>query len=139
MTSWDVADLTGPDGEDWRVPASELAARQHQLAERMRDEGRSGVLIQHPVDLYYFAGGRQNASMFIPAAEAGGSRQAGGNGPVLFVRRSLQRALHEGGGSDCPHDVESFPRMKQFAEVLSARGVVPVSYTHLTLPTILLV
>lgn len=124
MTGWDVADLTGPDGEDWRVPVSELAARQQQLAERMRDQGQPGVLIQHPVDLYYFAGGRQNASMFIPAAEAGGSRQAGGNGPVLFVRRSLQRALHEGGGNDCPHDVESFPRMKQFAEVLSARGVV---------------
>ena len=73
MTGWDVADLSGPDGEDWRVPVSELAARQQQLAERMRDQGQPGVLIQHPVDLYYFAGGRQNASMFIPAAEAGGS------------------------------------------------------------------
>jgi len=37
MTGWDVADLTGPDGEDWRVPVSELAARQQQLAERMRE------------------------------------------------------------------------------------------------------
>ena len=70
-------------------------------------------------------GGRQNASMFIPAAEAGGSRQAGGNGPVLFVRRSLQRALYEGGGEAIALMMSNrFPRMKQFAEVLSARGVV---------------
>ncbi|DAC31378.1 MAG TPA: aminopeptidase P family protein [Candidatus Poseidoniaceae archaeon] len=123
MTGWDVADLAGPDGEDWRVPASELVARQTLLASLLGDAGHAGALIQHPIDLYYFAGGRQNASLFIPAQGAGGSKEAGGNGPVLFVRRSLQRALHEGGGTDCPHEVLAFPRMNQFAETLAHRGV----------------
>ncbi len=31
MSGWNEADLTGPDGEDWRVPVSELANRQHRL------------------------------------------------------------------------------------------------------------
>ena len=123
MTGWDVADLTGPEGEDWRVPASELEARQHRLAHLLQEAGLPGALIQHPVDLYYYAGGRQNASMFIPAAGAGGSTTAGGDGPVLYVRRSLQRAQFEGGGTNCPHEVTSFPRMKKFAETLGERGV----------------
>ena len=123
MTGWDVADLAGPDGEDWRVPARELAARQEVLSTLLAGAGHPGVLIQHPIDLYYYAGGRQNASLFIPAKGAGGSKEAGGNGPVLFVRRSLQRAQHEGGGTDCPHEVLAFPRMKQFSETLGQRGV----------------
>ncbi|MDA8550576.1 M24 family metallopeptidase [Candidatus Poseidoniales archaeon] len=124
MTGWDVADLAGPDGEDWRVPVSELAARQVELGRLLSEAGVAGAMLQHPVDLYYYAGGRQNASMFIPAQGAGGSIEAGGNGPVLFVRRSLQRALFEGGDSDCPHEVLVFPRMKEFSEVLNKRGVI---------------
>ena len=123
MTGWDVTDLSGPDGEDWRVPTSELDARQQELGRLLAKAGLPGALIQHPVDLYYYAGGRQNASMFIPAQHAGGSIEAGGNGPVLFVRRSLKRAHHEGGGSDCPHEVIPFPSMSVFAEHLANRGV----------------
>ena len=122
MTGWDVADLSGPEGEDWRVPSSELEARQSELGRLLQDAGIAGALIQHPVDLYYFSGGRQNASLYIPAKGTGGSVEAGGNGPVLFVRRSLQRAKFEGGGDDCPHEVLPFPRMKEFAEILSQRG-----------------
>ena len=94
MTGWDEADLVGPDGEDWRVPSAELAARQHRLGELLAEAGISGAFIQHPVDLYYYAGGRQNASMYIPSQAAEEQRS------ILFVRRSLQRALFEGGGSD---------------------------------------
>ena len=47
MTGWNEADLVGPDGEDWRVPASELAARQHRLGELLAEAG----------DAYYFAPG----------------------------------------------------------------------------------
>lgn len=77
MTGWDVADLSGPEGQDWRVPSSELEARQSELGRLLQGAGIAGALIQHPVDLYYFAGGRQNASLFIPAKGAGGSVEAG--------------------------------------------------------------
>ncbi|MBQ60402.1 MAG: hypothetical protein CMA66_07675, partial [Euryarchaeota archaeon] len=117
MTGWNEADLAGPDGEDWRVPVSELAARQQRLGELLAEAGISGAFIQHPVDLYYYAGGRQNASMYIPALGSENSRS------VLFVRRSLQRARFEGGGSDSPHEILPFPRMSQLVDTLAQRGV----------------
>lgn len=123
MSRWSTEDLIGPDGEDWRVPVSELAARQSALAEALRDANLPGALIQHPVDLYYFTGGRQDGSCFIPATDAGGSVESGGNGPVSFVRRSLSRAVHEAGGSDAPHIVRSFGRLSQFATTLNDMGV----------------
>ncbi len=117
MSGWNEADLTGPDGEDWRVPVSELANRQHRLGEYLAEAGFSGAFIQHPVDLYYYAGGRQDASMFIPAHDSENNRA------VLFVRRSLQRAQFEGGGGDAPHEILPFPRMAQLVETLRQRGV----------------
>ena len=65
MTGWDEEYLAGPEGQDWRVPVSELEARQNQLGELLAEAGISGAFIQHPVDLYYFSGGRQNASMSV--------------------------------------------------------------------------
>lgn len=119
----DPADLLGPDGEDWRVPVSELEARQRELARRLREAGLPGVLIQHPIDLYYYAGGRQNGALFVPAEGAGGAGDAGGNGPVGFVRRSLRRAEHEAGGDDAPHEITAFPSLRAFGETLRERGV----------------
>jgi len=134
MTGWNEEDLAGPNGEDWRVPVTELAARQHRLGELLAQSNLSGAFIQHPVDLYYFAGGRQNASMYIPAHGSENSRS------VLFVRRSLQRAHFEGGGDDAPHDILPFPRMSQLVEMLAQRGVtsapglqfgeIPVTYSE---------
>jgi len=117
MSGWNEADLAGPDGEDWRVPVSELVNRQHRLGEYLAEAGLSGAFIQHPVDLYYYAGGRQNASMYIPAQGAENSQA------VLFVRRSLQRAQFEGGGDDTPHEVVPFPRMAHLVATLRQRGV----------------
>ena len=108
----ELTSLVGPEGEDWRVPVSELESRQNELASRLSKEGFEAALIQTPVDLYYYAGGRQNASLLVTAE--GDSR--------LFVRRSLSRAKHESGGSDSPHSVESFPRMATFAEEI---GCIP--------------
>ena len=102
----ELTTLVGPEGEDWRVPVSELESRQKELSSRLAEEGLEAALIQTPVDLYYYSGGRQNATMLITAD--GVSR--------LFVRRSLSRAKHESGGDDSPHSVESFPRMAAFAE-----------------------
>ncbi len=123
MTSWSPSDITGPDGEDWRVPVSELEARQARLAEMLAEADMPGGLIQHPVDLYYYAGGRQDGSLFVPAKGAGGSVDAGGDGPVAFVRRSLKRAVWEAGEGDAPHLIEPFPRLSSFADRLRAKGV----------------
>ncbi len=98
--------LVGPEGEDWRVPVSELESRQNELRKRLIDSGHEAALIQTPVDLYYYAGGRQNGTLFVPAE--GQAR--------FFVRRSIARARHESGGDDSPHTVESFPRMANFSE-----------------------
>ena len=103
--------LVGPEGEDWRVPVSELESRQRELANRLAREGHEAALIQTPVDLYYYAGGRQNGSLLISA-----------NGEArFFVRRSLSRAIYESGGSDSPHSVEKFPRMSTFAEDIGCK------------------
>ena len=123
MTSWSPSDIVGPDGEDWRVPVSELETRQTRLAEMLHEAGLPGALVQHPVDLYYYAGGRQDGSLFVPAMGAGGSEEAGGDGPVAFVRRSLKRAVWEAGGDDAPHRIEAFPRLSQFADHLRSLGV----------------
>lgn len=123
MTTWDTSDLTGPDGQDWRVPVSELVARQEKLAILLEQAGLPGAFIQHPVDLYYYAGGRQNATMFIPARAAGGSKEAGGDGPILFVRRSLTRAIYEAGQDNAPFEIRSFPRSSELVDFLRSRGV----------------
>jgi Xaa-Pro dipeptidase len=123
--AWSEDDLRGPDGEDWRVPVAELQYRQKALSSALIEAGLSGALIQNPVDLYYFAGGRQNASLFIPADED--------VRPVQYVRRSLRRAKWEAGADDSPHDVTAFPRMKEFADVLGCspalqHGAIPSSF-----------
>ncbi len=106
--------LVGPEGEDWRVPVTEIESRQKELASRLAEQGLEGALIQTPVDLYYYSGGRQNATLLVTAE--GESR--------LFVRRSLSRAKHESGGDDSPHTVESFPRMADFAEQIGCNPAI---------------
>ena len=123
MPDWDSSVLSGPEGEDWRVPVSELEQRLNALADALQASSLPGVLIQHPIDLYYFAGGRQDGTMFVPAQGAGGSVQAGGDGPVFYVRRSLQRAQHEAGGENAPFIIEPFPRLRLLSETLQSRGV----------------
>ena len=86
--AWSEDDLLGPENEDWRVPVSELENRQLALSEELRKIGISGALIQNPVDLYYFAGGRQNSTLWVPA-----------EGEVVqVVRRSTRRAKFEARG-----------------------------------------
>ena len=123
MSDWDTSVLSGPEGEDWRVPVSELEQRLNALATALQSSSLPGVLIQHPIDLYYFAGGRQDGSMFVPAQAAGGSIEAGGDGPVFYVRRSLQRAQYEAGGDNAPFSIEPFPRLRLLSETLQSRGV----------------
>jgi len=123
MADWDSSVLSGPEGEDWRVPVSELEQRLNALANALQASSLPGVIIQHPIDLYYFAGGRQDGSMFVPAQGAGGSVQAGGDGPVFYVRRSLERAQYEAGDNNAPFSIEAFPRLRLLSETLQSRGV----------------
>ncbi|MEO2120406.1 MAG: M24 family metallopeptidase [Candidatus Poseidoniia archaeon] len=123
--SWSEDTLSGPEGEDWRVPVSELEERQTNFATLLREAEIEAALIQNPVDLYYFAGGRQNASLLIPADED--------KTPTQYVRRSLKRAIHEAGGDDAPHQVEAFPRMKEFPNEIGCTpalqlGSIPSSF-----------
>ena len=66
---WDAGRLTGPDGEDWRVPVSELQARQAMLSKALARAGQESALIDDPVELYWLTGGRQS-SMLLVGAEA---------------------------------------------------------------------
>ena len=107
-----LSTLVGPEGEDWRVPVSEMEARQNLLAKLLQENDIEAALVQNPVDLYYYSGGRQNASLLVKAN--GESR--------LFVRRSLSRAKFESGEDDSPHSVENFPRMAEFSDTI---GCIP--------------
>lgn len=125
LMTWSENDLSGPDGEDCRVPVPELVIRQETMAQALRDDGLEGALIQNPVDLYYFTGGRQNASLFISADE--------NVMPVQYVRRSLKRARWEAGADDAPHEVESFPRLKEFSAAIGCtpalqHGAIPSAF-----------
>ena len=77
MGSWIDTEFFGPEGEDWRVPVSELEQRIESLSEALQDNNLPGVFIQHPVDLYYFSGGRQNATLFVPASGSKASKENG--------------------------------------------------------------
>ena len=123
MASLDGSGIQGPNGEDWRVPVSELESRLETLSIALQENSLPGAFVQHPVDLYYFTGGRQNATLFVPARGTKASVEGGGNGPVLFVRRSISRAIYEAGEDNSPFEIQPFPRMKNLVEILQKRGV----------------
>ena len=122
MSSWSTEDLLGPEGEDWRVPVSELEQRISKLADLLQENNLPGALIQSPVDLYYYAGGRQNGALFIPATGSKASTDSGGEGSTFFVRRSIKRAEFEAGGTDAPFAINKFPSLRVLAETLSNMG-----------------
>ena len=83
--NWDAGRLSGPDGEDWRVPVSELEARQVRLSEALSEAGHESVLIDDPVELYWLTGGRQSSILLVGAENSSIET-------VHWVRRSLDRA-----------------------------------------------
>lgn len=73
-----------------------IAVMQTQL----RSKGLDGALFIFPIDVYYFTGTRQNATLWIPAeGEA-----------LLLVRKSLSRAREEAAIAD----IRPFPSSKEF-------------------------
>ena len=107
---WDTSQLVGPEGDDWRVPVSELESRQKRLSLALADEGFESAFIEDPVELYWLTGGRQN-SAFLIGAEGSGIQSR------HWVRRSVKRATFESGGDDCPHVTEKHPRMGDLSQM----------------------
>jgi len=68
-----------------RTPGSEVSGRIEAVQGRLALAGMAGLLVLHPVDLFYFSGTLQNACLWIPAA----------GDAVLYVARSLERARRE--------------------------------------------
>ena len=114
---WDTSTLVGPDGEDWRVPVSELEDRQKRLSVALAEEGIESAYIEDPVELYWLTGGRQNSAILI-----------GSDGTDIqtrhLVRKSVERASFEGGADDCPHLTEKHPRMGELSEMLTKFGCI---------------
>ncbi len=109
---WSTEGLSGPDGEDWRVPVSELEKRQENLVSSLVEHGIKSAWINDPVDMYWLVGNRQNGGVHVTS-----------EGDVTqFVRSSLERAKYESGEDNSPHSIEAHPRM---ANLLKRLGNTP--------------
>ena len=51
--AWDAESITGPDGQDWRVPVSELESRQKALSSEITTKGIDKIEINAHVDVYW--------------------------------------------------------------------------------------
>ncbi len=86
------------------VDRQEFQARQARLAGALAARGLDAALVLHAVDLYWLAGTRQNAALWLPARGR----------PALLVRRSLSRARAEA----AIEDVRAFPSSRDLAAAL---------------------
>jgi len=113
--AWDPSRITGPDGQDWRVPVSEIESRQLRLSRRLSEIGIESALIDDPVELYWLTGGRQSSMLLI-----------GSDDSVIentnWVQRSKKRAIFESGGDDSPHITDDHPGMSNLGESLTKAG-----------------
>ena len=116
LMTWDAERLSGPDGEDWRVPVSELEERRNRMASALTEQGLESALIDDPVELYWLTGGRQNGMMLIGAE--GSDIQH-----THWVRKSLERAHYESGGDDAPDPIVAQPKTRLLTEALRSLGV----------------
>lgn len=85
------------------VTATESQQRITKLQGMLQEKGLDGALFIFPIDVYYFSGTRQNATLWIPAAGAA----------LLLVRKSLARAREESPIAD----IRPFPSSKEFASL----------------------
>jgi Xaa-Pro dipeptidase len=79
---------------------AESVRRIARLQEKLTENGIDAALIIFPIDIYYFAGTRQNALLYVPAAGE----------PMLLVRKSLARARLEA----VIEDIRPFPSSREF-------------------------
>lgn len=84
---------------------TESQERVFRLQVMLRSKDIHATLFIMPIDVYYFAGTRQNAILWIPAEGE----------PLLLVRKSLSRAMDESPIAA----IRPFPSSKEFASVFS--------------------
>lgn len=84
---------------------AESVRRVARLQEQLQAKGIDAALIIYPIDIYYFAGTRQNSLLYVPAAGE----------PMLLVRKSLSRARLEAVISD----IRPFPSSKEFSALFA--------------------
>lgn len=80
---------------------AESQLRISRLQEALRARSVHAALFILPIDVYYYAGTRQNSALWVPADAD----------PVLFVRKSFSRAKEESPIAD----IRPFPSSKEFA------------------------
>jgi Xaa-Pro dipeptidase len=87
---------------------AESQVRIARLQEELVKAGVDAAFLIYPIDLYYFAGTRQNSLLYIPASGA----------PVLLVRKSLARARSEATIAD----IRPFPSSKELPQLFGGAG-----------------
>jgi Xaa-Pro dipeptidase len=104
------------------TPKDEINRRIEGFRQRLAVEGLDGALFCHAIDIYYFAGTRQNSVLWIPLDGA----------PVLLIRKSFSRGRQESG----LEDVRPFTSSKDLPDILGNQArrigltldVLPVQY-----------
>jgi len=86
------------------ITLDESRQRMVKMQEMLKGKGLDGALFIIPIDVYYFTGTRQNATLWLPSDGE----------PVLLVRKSLARASQE----SPLKDIRPFPSSKEFAAVI---------------------
>ena len=88
---------------------SEVYARISHMQSKLKEHELDGALFIYPIDVYYFTGTRQNASLWMPAEGA----------PILLVRKSFARAKEE----SPLEDIRQFPSSKEFSSAIPASAI----------------
>ncbi|GFO59418.1 peptidase M24 [Geomonas silvestris] len=83
---------------------AESLRRIERLRGELRTQGLDAAVFIYPIDVYYYAGTRQNSLLLIPCEGE----------PLLLVRKSLSRARLEA----TIDDIRPFPSSKEFGAVL---------------------
>ena len=98
---------------------AESVRRIARLQAELQAKGIDAALIIYPIDVYYFAGTRQNSLLWVPATGE----------PMLLVRKSLIRARLEA----VIADIRPFPSSKEFPGLIG-EGVKTVGLTFDVVP-----
>ncbi len=94
--------------------SQECPARINRLQEKLQQAELDGALFIYPIDIYYYAGTRQNSTLWVPAQGE----------PLLLVRKSFARAKQEA----CVAEIRPFPRSKEFTPLFKDQQKIGLTY-----------